>query len=101
VKRVICDIECNRLYNPDTIWCIVCRNIDNEDEVVTFIKPQEKPEEFAKWAEQVELWVGHNFIDYDKPVMERLLGISIPLNRILDTLVTSRLLHYGRKGGHS
>lgn len=101
MKRVVCDIETNRLHDPDTIWVIVCRDIDDETKIRAFLKPQENPEDFRQFASQVELWVGHNFIEYDKPNLERLLGVHIPLHRVCDTLVASRLIDYARENKHS
>src|SRR5690606_24510100 len=48
-------------------------------------------------------FVGHNFIQYDLlEVFDRLLpGHPIRREHVIDTLVVSRLIHYGRKGGHS
>lgn len=100
--KVCCDIETNRLRNPDIIWVIVCRDLDNPDNVFRFIEPQkDKSHEFQSFADGVQLWVGHNFIDFDAPVISRLLEYTIPHSRIVDTLVASRLLDYSREGGHS
>ena len=44
---------------------------------------------------------GHNLIGYDLPVVRKLWGIRIPANRVVDTLVLSRLFHPDLDGGHS
>ena len=44
---------------------------------------------------------GHNLIGYDLPVLERLWGVSVAPERIVDTLVLSRLFDPSRQGGHS
>lgn len=61
-----------------------------------------------EWAKTVDLWVFHNGIGFDAPVVNRLLEDNlIPLDRVIDTLVVSRLVQYDRpvpKGcdsGHS
>jgi ribonuclease D len=45
--------------------------------------------------------VGHNLIGYDMPVLERLWGITVAPERVLDTLVLSRLYEPSKSGGHS
>jgi len=45
--------------------------------------------------------IGHNFIDFDKPNMERLLGISFVGIKITDTLILSRLYNPSLEDGHS
>ena len=45
--------------------------------------------------------VGHNLIGYDLPVLKRLWGVSVAPERIVDTLVLSRLYDPSRAGGHS
>lgn len=45
--------------------------------------------------------IGHNFIDFDKPTMERLLGISFVGIKITDTLILSRLYNPSLEDGHS
>tara|TARA_R110002012_G_scaffold82702_2_gene208839 strand:+ start:763 stop:2427 length:1665 start_codon:yes stop_codon:yes gene_type:complete len=45
--------------------------------------------------------VGQNLIGYDLPVLESLWGVSVAPERIIDTLVLSRLANPQREGGHS
>jgi len=96
--RVISDIEANGIY-PTKIWCVVCYDPDAkewhrfvEDEVYT---------EFPKFAEKVEKWIGHNFINYDAFWLNTLVGTHIHLSSIVDTLVLSRLFDPIRKKKHS
>ena len=44
--------------------------------------------------------VGHNIIGFDVPVMNDLLGITLP-NNVVDTLILSRLYNPQIEGGHS
>jgi DNA polymerase I-like protein with 3'-5' exonuclease and polymerase domains len=45
----------------------------------------------------VDLWFGHHFLGFDAPVVNRLLRPDlIPLDRVIDTLVVSRLVEYDR-----
>lgn len=109
-RKGILDIEGNGLYHTVTaIHCIVFRDIDT-DEVFTW-RPHQVWD-FPIWAEEnVEVFIGHNLIGYDVPTIFRILGYLIPLNKIIDTLVLSRLLRPvspsipiktdNRIGGHS
>ena len=99
--KVICDIEANGL-EPTEIHLILCKNVETGN--VCSFKELAAPSsmaDFAKFAEGISLWIGHNFIGYDAPALRRLCGVDIPLCDILDTLVVSRLLDAGRDGGHS
>lgn len=50
----------------------------------------------------VSTWIGHNFLGFDGPVLNRILGCgTVDLSRVIDTLVVSRLVDYSRLGGHS
>lgn len=100
--RVVIDIEANGL-NPDTIHCIVCRDLDTDQEY-TFTP--ENLLEFLPFSQGVSEWVGHNFIDYDRHWLNTLLLIPngvkpIKVKQIKDTLVMSRLASPMRAGGHS
>lgn len=105
-RKLICDIETNGLYNPDTIHCIVAEDFDT-DEVFKFVddsvlsdyknlvdvQPVSKFTELLKETYEI---VGHNFLSFDAPVLDDLLNTSLlsdnPECKILDTLVVSRLI---------
>src|SRR3546814_9377478 len=36
--------------------------------------------------------IGHNFVEYDRTLIQRLFGITLPLDRIHDTLLASRFV---------
>ena len=86
--KVIIDIEADGL-NPTQIWCIVCKDTET-NEVYTWEPDTLK--DFKKFSENITTWVGHNLLGYDLPVLHRLLGIDVPLDNVVDTLVISRLL---------
>jgi DNA polymerase I-like protein with 3'-5' exonuclease and polymerase domains len=44
---------------------------------------------------------GHNYIGYDGPALKKLWGVEIHPDRVLDTLVMSRLFYPDIQGGHS
>jgi hypothetical protein len=49
-------------------------------------------EDMRKFLDSVDIIIGHNFIRWDKPHLERILGIKIKA-RIIDTLALSWYLH--------
>ena len=87
------DLEADGL-NPTRIWCVVTR----ENGVNTVHKD---PDTLCKALEGSVSVVGHNLIGYDLPVLKRLWGVSVAPERIVDTLVLSRLYDPSRAGGHS
>ena len=87
------DLEANGL-TPDTIWCVVTM----ENDVPTVHTTPETLSEALRSSVSV---VGHNLIGYDMPVLERLWGVSVASDRIIDTLVLSRLYDPSKSGGHS
>lgn len=116
-RRVILDCEADSL-KPTLIHCIVCKDIDT-GEIFKF-RPNSPlgghhdfKDEFVKFAETVNLWIGHNIIGYDMPVINRLLGSELlKFEECRDTLILSRLFRpapasikpkgmYSRSHGHS
>lgn len=98
--RVICDVEANG-FDPTKLWCIVCREIDTSI-VHTFVRPDLNPDPFLAFAKKVTVWIGHNFIGYDRVVINKLVsGINIEYTNCLDTLVCSRLFNFDVEDGHS
>lgn len=99
-RIVIFDIETNGLKNPTSLWCIVCR-VYGTKEKIRFTFPVNK-EQFLAFASDVDIWVGHNAIEYDCKWLEHLLDVKLfNEDNVRDTLVLSRLLWVGRPGGHS
>jgi DNA polymerase I-like protein with 3'-5' exonuclease and polymerase domains len=87
------DLEANGL-TPDTIWCVVTK----EDDVTLVHVDPDSLSEALRGSQSV---VGHNLIGYDIPVLERLWGVSVASDRVIDTLVLSRLCEPSKSGGHS
>ena len=87
------DLEANGL-TPDTIWCVVTK-----ENGVTLVHGD--PDSLSEALEGSQSVVGHNLIGYDMPVLERLWGITVAPERVLDTLVLSRLCEPSKLGGHS
>lgn len=104
--RVVIDIEANSLVNPQKVWLIVCRDIDT-GEYHVFETPRPTSDgisqtgrDFLRFAASVTYWIGHNFLEYDYPVLHRLLGLEIrdvaSPDVSIDTLLLSRLCDYSR-----
>jgi DNA polymerase-1 len=87
------DLEANGL-TPDTIWCVVTRE-NGVSQVHT-----NRNTLCEALAGSVSV-CGHNLIGYDLPVLKRLWGLSVAPERVVDTLVLSRLFDPSRQGGHS
>lgn len=101
---VVCDIETNRLENPDVVWCIVCKELANGT-VRTFIGPGANGDAsdysgFIEYAKTVTQWIMHNGIGFDALHLSRLVT-NIASDRVIDTLILSRLINYRIDGGHS
>ena len=87
------DIETDGL-DPTEIWCVVT-------EKNGAIHVHTSARSLRKALEGSVSVVGHNLIGYDLPVLERLWGVSVAPERVVDTLVLSRLEDPSRPGGHS
>jgi DNA polymerase I-like protein with 3'-5' exonuclease and polymerase domains len=92
--RIVLDIETNLF--PDKIWCVVARDIDTNQIHIwqNFIGLQN----FLDRAEQI---IAHNGIFFDVPVLKNLWKITIAEEKVIDTLVMSRLYNPQLEGGHS
>ena len=91
-SNLFLDIETNGL-DPDTIWIAVT------------IQDGKVQEHYDKESLSLALQgdfpvVGHNLIGFDLPVLEKLWGIHVSKDRVVDTLVLSRLANPQREGGH-
>ena len=95
--RAIVDIETDAI-DATVIHCIVARDYDNGTE---WSWVGEECREFAAWSKNVEQFIMHNGISFDAPVLNRLIGSTIQLRQIRDTLIESQLFNPVREGGHS
>lgn len=93
--KVVVDIEANGLLpEVDTIWCIVCMDIDTEKTYTFSTKCTNGGiSNFNSWLvrNHVTEVIGHNIIGYDVPVLEDILDTDFNDIKITDTLVLSRL----------
>lgn len=95
---LVFDIEANGfLEDVGIVWCIVTKCLETM-EVKRY--PPDKVGEALSDLSLADTLIGHNIIEYDLPVLEKLYGFTYE-GRIVDTLVYSRLLNPDRPGGHS
>lgn len=92
-----CDIEADGLLEDATrIWCVCVENIETgEQHAFT------SDRSFADWLREDFVLVGHNFLAYDLPMLNRHYGCRIPVGRAVDTFVLSQLYNPTFSGGHS
>ena len=115
--RLVFDLEADGLYETATkIWCICAEDIDTGKKYEWTIDDWKYEGSIRAWwleevlydVEEVEL-IGHNVINYDIPLLEKLAGVYFDEDRvkIFDTLVGSYLSNpdlkrppgYNGKGG--
>ena len=70
MRTFSCDIETDGL-NPSVVWCIAVQDVESK-QVITFSETTLGL--FKPWlVSEVDCFVFHNGIDFDVPVLERLL----------------------------
>ena len=95
------DIETDSIAATE-IYCAVATNLESDQVVV-----METAEDFIKWYRPTHKIVGHNFLSFDMPTINRLWGAKIRPSQVVDTLVLSQLYNprlprpigYNGKGG--
>jgi len=95
---VVSDVETDGL-DPDNLWCVVNKELGEKSYKTWDITSGY--ETFIEYAKTVDRWVFHNGINYDGPVINKLLGSTVidPF-KICDTFVVSRLVNYMGYNGH-
>lgn len=109
MKVVAIDIEANALVNPTQIWVVVCKDLASGQVNIfrDIIGDRDERDRFRAYAQSVDLWTGHNCLEYDFPVLYKLvpgwndLGLEVLCKKVIDTLIISRLVDYSRPNGHS
>jgi DNA polymerase I len=80
---IFLDIETNLKH--DTIWlCVTKHNTTGE------VRHWREADTLQQYLEGEQV-VGHNIIGFDAPVLKKVWGVGIPDNKLVDTLVMSRL----------
>jgi DNA polymerase I len=91
---LVLDIETNLTH--DTIWCCVTQWAGDTGCIV-----HTEHDHLQAVIDAADVVVGHNIIGFDGPVLSRVWGVTIPLSKVRDTLVMSRLWNPQLDGGHS
>ena len=92
--QLVLDIETNLAH--DTIWC--CVTLHRETNDITVWRSSQGLKEYLNDADTI---VGHNLIDFDAYILNRVWGTNIRKSQCQDTLLLSRLSNSSRDGGHS
>jgi DNA polymerase-1 len=80
---IFLDIETNLKH--DTIWlCVTKHNTTGE------VRHWREADSLQQYLEGEQV-VGHNIINFDAPILKKVWGVGISANRLVDTLVMSRL----------
>lgn len=103
-----CDIEADGLLEEATrIWCATLINCITKEKVECLTADKFKA---FQAAHPEAIYVGHNFIAYDAPMLNRHWNARIPIQKIVDTFVLSQIYNpsypkppglKGKKGPHS
>jgi len=97
--ELVFDIETDDL-NATEIHCIVA--IDENDKQYTFDIIDNNIDEGISFLSKATKLIGHNIIGFDIPVIKRLHEVDLwNKDKVIDTLVLSRLLNPVREKGHS
>ena len=94
-KRTTRDIETDGL-EASKIWVVVCQDIDSK--AVNIFQDRVN---LIRYLKRYKTIVGHNVLSFDIPVLNKLWGINISRERIVDTLILSQLFNPNRDKGHS
>ena len=95
--RVVGDLEADGLLpTATTIWCGVYTDLDT-GKFYTFL-PTEM-DNMCKFLDSVDVLIGHNFVDYDIPLMEKILGYTYT-GEVVDTYILSQMFKPDRKPSH-
>ncbi len=105
---IIADIETNGI-TPDKIWCLCTYEVEKDKKSLwTDYHPRDYPikgvrgtlQEGMNLLKASDRVVGHNFVGYDAFWMNKLHGLVLHPDQIIDTLLLSRLL-FRKPKGHS
>lgn len=93
----VVDIETDSL-TPSVIWCMGWENVvTGESGICTDYMSMKA---FFD-ARPSGVFVMHNGLKFDAPVLNRIIGLRLGVSRLIDTLVLSTLYNPSLEGGHS
>ena len=96
MRIAFCDIETNAIEHPDHCWLVGGKMADT-GEVFEFRHIDRDPvarKAATEWHLSLDKMVGHNFIQYDLPLLNRWLDKPLDPRKVLDTLIVSRTVDY-------
>jgi len=98
MSRYVLDIETDGFYDDVTkIWCAVAKNI-KDGTYIYLTNPDDT--DFVHLFRDTDLLIMHNGIDFDVPVIKKILGVDYK-GKVFDTYTASCLLNPDRVKGHS
>jgi len=111
-RSIVFDLEADGLLQQATkIWLVVTKSITTNENVIFCDLPGNFPSNFkveplsqlSDYLNSAKHLIGHHIIEYDLPVLKKLLNISINKEvSLVDTMIMSKVLDYKRFGfGHS
>jgi DNA polymerase-1 len=104
LKIAVVDIETDSVA-ATKVHCIVIREVDSSEHKVFSSHPNkfgtQSFKDFLLYSKTVGLWVAHNGVSFDIPVLNRLLDANINLSNVVDTFVVSRTVAYPTFNTHS
>ena len=87
MRRVSLDVECNG-FSPSRIWCVGVQDLDTGEEKLF---KEEDMFTFKKYIRDAEEIIGHNIIQFDLYVLDKLWKFTPDISKITDTLILSQL----------
>jgi len=100
MKTLVVDIEANDLLeNVSKIWMIVCKDVDT-GEIFQFTSKIGNLMDFNTLVHRYDKFVMHNGIGYDMPVLKKILNISIPFDKVMDTFILSQMIYPNEMQSH-
>jgi DNA polymerase I len=94
---IIVDIETDDL--DATVIHVACTRVVDTEDRRTFTS--ENMAELPDYLRSFDWMYGHNAVNFDIPVINRLLDADLDIAKVRDTMLISQLLWPDRPGGHS
>lgn len=94
---IVIDIEADSL-TPTKVWCMCWKDILTKEKGT--ITDMEELESFFRDRPDA-LYIGHNILRFDGPVLNKFVNANITVDNCIDTLIMSMLYHPSLPGGHS
>ncbi len=104
MMKLVVDLETDNLYQDVTkIHCLVIKSLDT-GKTICYYEADKYPndnhlalEHCFMYLQEADQIIGHNFIDFDMRVLEKLHGIKLDVNKIIDTYLLSIMLDPHRR----